>query len=131
LALSLVCRRWEMAKGNGEEISTGSLMLLSQSQGWDHESCHAWPCGFVGVKKVRTSMRGPTWGRIRHTEGRAKLEKIWLKTHVRRTCERFRRSWRERLTEGLFCKFLKLHGGKLQIFKLWGLNWKTPETSGG
>jgi hypothetical protein len=64
----------------------------------------------------------PTWGRIRHIEGRAKLEEFWLKTHVRRTCVRFRPSCREKLTEGLFCKFLKLQGGKLPIFKLWGLN---------
>jgi hypothetical protein len=51
-----------MAKGNGEEISTGSLPLLSQ--GWDHKSlttvgrCRASLYGFVGVKKVH----GPAWG---------------------------------------------------------------------
>jgi hypothetical protein len=28
----------------------------------------------------------------------------------------------KKLTEDLFCKFLKLQGGKLPILKLWGLN---------
>jgi hypothetical protein len=63
------------------------------------------------VKKVLRLEEKKKKGRIRHTEGRAKLEEYWLKTHVRPTCVEFRPSCRKKLTEGLFYKFLKLQGG--------------------
>jgi hypothetical protein len=56
------------------------------------------------------------------SEGRAKLEDSWLITHVRGTWVGFRPTCRKNLPEGLFCNFLKLHGDKLPILKLWSLN---------